>query len=62
MTEAAQKLLDAFDTLPGDERHHVAVEILRRTALLGSDPPADDELMLAADRIFLDLERHERSR
>jgi hypothetical protein len=45
MTTTARNLLAAFDTLPPDEQHQVAAEIIRRTAPDGDLPDAAlDEL------------------
>jgi hypothetical protein len=35
MTAFAKNLLDAFETLPADEKHQVAIEILRRAGTAG---------------------------
>jgi hypothetical protein len=59
MMNAARKLLDDFATLGEAERREVAVEILRRTELVGYGAPGDSELLSAADQIFLDLDRRE---
>lgn len=61
MTQAARQLLDEFETLSQPERQEVVVEILRRT--VGEDYSAseDRELLLAADQIFLELDRREDS-
>jgi hypothetical protein len=59
MTGTAATVLDAFESLPEADRQDVAVEILRRTAMREHEGPDDDELALAADRIFLELDRQE---
>jgi hypothetical protein len=59
MSEAAKKLVDAFDALPPDERRNVVREILRRAVLFYHDFPSDEELIIAADDIFSDLDSHE---
>jgi hypothetical protein len=60
MTETARKLLDTFEALAETERHEVAVEILRRTALVNHEAPQEAELLWAADQVFLELEQRER--
>ena len=55
MTEAAKKLLDTFDSLPEAARRDVLLEILRRAALAEHESPSDDDLVAAADEVFLDL-------
>ena len=59
MSEAAKKLMDAFDALHLDERREVVREILRRTVLFDHGFPSDEELIAAADDVFLDLDRFE---
>ena len=60
MTEAARKLLEKFDALHEEERAEVLTELLRR-ALSPYDLPAPDDLVSAADQIFLVLDRREQS-
>jgi hypothetical protein len=59
MTKAAQRFIETFEALPDDDKQAVVVEILRRTA--AEDYPSLDEaeLVLAADQVFLDLDRRE---
>jgi hypothetical protein len=59
MTKAARKLIETFEALPDDEKRSVTVEILRRAPI--DDHPTFDEaeLVLAADQVFLDLDRRE---
>ncbi len=59
MTQATQKLLDEFDALPDEERAELAAELLRRTALASHDLPHDDDLVAAADLLFVELDRQE---
>lgn len=58
MSKAAQRVLDEFEALPEPDKHTVAIEIIRRSGSYGS--PSDDELVLAAEEVFLDLDRRER--
>lgn len=62
MTETARKLLDAFESLPEPERHEVAREILRLTALAEHGALGDDELLALADEVLLELDRGETPR
>jgi hypothetical protein len=55
LTQAAQQLLEAFEALPETDKQAVATEILRRTLNAGSPGLDDDDLVLAADQIFLEL-------
>lgn len=59
MTDAAKTVIEAFEALDQPEREEVAAEILRRVHLLEHASPDDRELLLAADQIFLELERRE---
>lgn len=61
MTQASQKLLDAFDALPEQDRTELVAELLRRTAFAPHDLPQDDDLVATADHLFLELDRHEKS-
>ena len=62
MTEAAKRLLDTFDSLPEQERHEVAREILRRTALAEHPALEDAELLALADEVFRALDHAEKQR
>jgi hypothetical protein len=59
MTQAAQKLIETFQALPQDDQRAVAVEILRRALVVDQTPLDEPELLLAADQVFLDLDRRE---
>jgi hypothetical protein len=59
MTSGAKSVLDAFEQLPPAEREEVVVELLRRAASSTHESPTDDELLGAADAIFLDLDQRE---
>ena len=61
MTQAAKQLIESFESLPESDKQSVAVEILRRTTSDGYPALADEELVLAADQVFLDLDRREGS-
>jgi hypothetical protein len=59
MTPTAEELVTKFEKLSRTEQNQVASIILRRA--LETDYPAlsDDELVLNAEEIFLDLDRCE---
>ena len=59
MTQASKKLLDEFDALPEQDRAELVEELLRRTAFAPHDLPRDEDLVAAADRLFVDLDRRE---
>jgi hypothetical protein len=61
MTRGAQAILAALDDLPATEREEVVSELLRRVALSQHAPPFDDELTVAAEAVFGDLDRRENS-
>ncbi len=61
MTLASKKLLDEFDALPDEDRAELVAALLRRTAFTPHDLPQDDDLVAAADRLFVALDRHEQS-
>jgi hypothetical protein len=61
MTQAAKKLLEEFDALQEGDRAEVLAELLRRVALAPHDLPDPDDLVSAADQIFLELDGREQS-
>ena len=61
MTQAAKKLLDEFEALPDKDRSELVAELLRRTAFAPHDLPQNDDLVASADRLFVELDRHEQS-
>ena len=61
MTQATRRLLDEFDTLPDEDRAEFVAELLCRAALAPHDLPQDDDLVASADRLFVELDRHEQS-
>jgi hypothetical protein len=61
MTRTAQQILDTFETLPETDKKEIAAEILRRTSAEDYGDLDDSTLTLAADQVFLELDRRERS-
>ena len=59
MSQGAKSVLDAFDQLSPAERAEVALAVLRRAAQEPHEAPGDDELVHAADHVFLELDRRE---
>jgi hypothetical protein len=51
-----QHLLDAFDSLSVAEKQAVACEILRRMRDVDLPPLSDEELVLSAEALFLELD------
>ena len=56
MSHPAEKIIESFDALSDAEKRDVIAVLLRKTATL--DPMTDDELLAAADHVFLDLDDH----
>jgi hypothetical protein len=61
MTALVQELLDTFDRLTDSERLDLVLEILRRTIYLDFPPLSDEDLVLNAEGIFLELDDQEAS-
>jgi hypothetical protein len=61
MTQAARRLLDEFDALPDLDRSELLAEFVRRLSLAPHDLPHEDDLVAAADRLFVELDRREQS-
>jgi len=59
MTATVQNLLNAFEKLAEFEKWELAFEILRRVAHFDFPPLSDEELVLNAEAIFLELDRSE---
>ena len=59
MTIASQHLLDAFDLLSAAEKRSVTCEILRRMRDVTFPPLADEEMVLSAEALFLELDYRE---
>lgn len=62
MTHEVEHLLDTFDHLPEAQQREAASEILRRVQRLTFDPMSDDELLLSAEGLFLELNKDEGNR
>jgi hypothetical protein len=59
MSSPAQQLLEEFDLLSEADRREVAAAILRRILAMNWPPLSDDELVLNAEAIFLELDQQE---
>jgi len=59
MTLSAQQVIDSFERLTEAEKQRVALEILRRSAQLEVPPLTDEELIGAAEDLFLTLDARE---
>ena len=61
MTAIVQELLDTFDRLTDSERSDLLLEILKRTIHLDFPSLSDEDLVLNAEGIFLELDDQEAS-
>jgi hypothetical protein len=61
MTALVQELLDTFDRLTDSERLDLVLEILKRTIYLDFPPLSDEDLVLNAEGLFLELDEQEAS-
>ena len=59
MSTAVEELLESFDHLSDEEKRRAASEIIRRTVEYELPPLSDEELVLNAEAVFLDLDRRE---
>ncbi len=59
MSRGAEAVLAALDGLPPTEQEEVVAALLRRVALSEHAAPSDEELVAAADQVFLSLDRRE---
>ena len=59
MSTSSHQLLDSFDRLPESEKRAVASEIIRRTLAFDLPQLSDEELVIDAEQVFLELDRRE---
>lgn len=59
MTTAVQHVLESFEHLRDAEKQQVAAEIIRRLAKLDFPPLSDEDLVLSAEELFLELDKQE---
>lgn len=59
MTVAVQNILSTYEQLPEAEKRELAAEIIRRSLKLTLAPLSDDDFVLNAEDIFLELDRTE---
>jgi len=59
MNTSVKQILDSFDQLPESEKRELASEILRRTVKLDFPSMTDEELVLSAEELFLELDKRE---
>jgi hypothetical protein len=61
MSDAVQRFLRSFKALPQNDQHDVLVSLLRLPIEADYSVPTDAEFEAAADAVFLELEKAERS-
>ena len=61
MTKAAQQFLRSFKALPPSDQHDVLVQLLREPIEASYEAPSDDQLVAAADLIFLEYDSAEKA-
>lgn len=61
MTQQTKTLLEAFETLPAEEKRAFTDEILRRSLPFDSGPIADEEIGTASSRLFDLLDKDDAS-
>ena len=59
MTQTVENLLVSFEQLTETEKQDLAIEVVRRTDIFGAPELSDEELALAAEDLFLALDREE---
>ena len=59
MTQATKKLLEEFEALPDQDRSELVAELARRVALAPHDLPQEEDLVAAAEHLFMELDRRE---
>jgi hypothetical protein len=59
MTTQVRAILQSFDMLPEVEKRELATEIIRRSQALDVLPLTDEQLVGAAEEVFLTLDRRE---
>jgi hypothetical protein len=59
MSATVEEILDSFDHLSEAEKRELASEIIRRTIRFDLPPLTDEELVLNAEALFLELDQRE---
>jgi hypothetical protein len=59
MSISAEQILKEFESLPDSDKREVASEILRRVFKIDYAPLSDDELIMSAEAVFLELDQRE---
>lgn len=59
MTQTTQNIISTFDRLPSAEQKEITKIILRRNLEIETPSVSDEELVLNAEELFLELDRSE---
>lgn len=59
MIALAQEFLNSFDRLPDKEQLEVALAILKRVIHIDFPPLSDEDLVMNAEELFLELDKQE---
>lgn len=59
MVAQLQDILRSFELLPEAEKLELAAEIIRRSVNFDMPPVSDEQLVSAAEELFLELDRSE---
>ncbi len=59
MATEVQSILRSFELLPAADKRELAAEIIRRSLNLDAPPLSDEQLVSAAEDLFLELDRNE---
>jgi len=59
MKKLVEELLNSFEKLPEAEKRELASEIIKRLLAFDLAQLSDDALILAADQVFLQLDKDE---
>jgi hypothetical protein len=59
MSTTVEDILDSFNDLSEAEKRELVSEIIRRTAEMSFPPLTDEELVLNAEALFLELDQRE---
>ena len=61
MTAPGKHIIEEFEALPDAAKREVLAELIRTSRFLDYPQVADDELLSAADEIFLEYDRREQN-
>ena len=59
MTTQVRELLHSFELLPDGDKRELAAEILRRSLTLDALPLSDEQFIMTAEEVFLQLDERE---